>query len=46
MNGIPLKGFWSLKNLIRNKGAKKAAIGRIHLPLEKKRNINPINKYI
>jgi hypothetical protein len=40
----PLNGFCNRKKRIRNIGATKAAIGKIHLPLKKKREINPINK--
>ena len=41
----PFKGFCNLRNLIRNIGAKYATIGKVHLPLKKKRSIKPIKKY-
>ena len=40
----PLSGFWNRKNLIKKIGAINAAIGKIHLPLKKKRKIKPIKK--
>ena len=40
----PIKGFCNLRNLIRNIGAKYAAIGKTHLPWEKNRRIKPVNR--
>jgi hypothetical protein len=37
----PFNGVCNLRNRIKNIGAANAAIGRIHLPLKKKRQMNP-----
>ena len=44
INKNPINGFCNLKKRIRKRGAINAAMGKIHLPLKKKRNIKPINK--
>jgi len=41
----PLNGFWYRRNRIKNIGAANAAIGNIHLPLEKNRKTKPNKKY-
>lgn len=43
-NRNPYKGFLNRKKRIRNIGAISAAKGKIHLPLKKNRQTNPINK--
>jgi hypothetical protein len=40
----PLNGFWNRRKRIRNTGARKAAIGKIHFPLKKNSKTVPINK--
>jgi len=43
-NSSPLSGLWNLRNRIKNIGAINAAMGRVHLPLKKKRKMKPSKK--